>query len=135
MAVVHRAPDELLLEHRELDGQGLSEWAKGRRPLRERQRERLADAADLEELQAPRRALGLDLELPIDPERRRDPRTRGLGDEDLAPRRERLEAPGQVHVGPDRGVFRAAERSDVADDHAAGVDPDAHLELNAVLRG
>src|SRR5207247_10399008 len=107
--------DEFFLEHRELDGQRLCEWAKGRRPLGERQREGLADAADLEELQAPRRALGLDLELPIVAERRRDPGTRGLGDEDLAPGHARLDAPGQVHVGPDRGVFRATERSAVAD--------------------
>src|SRR5262249_61000435 len=95
-------------------------------PGRKREREGRADGADLEQGEAARRALGLDLKLSVDPEWRLDPPARLFRDQHLASSRERFYAPGQIHVGAYRGVFRTAQRPDIADDHAAGVDADAH---------
>src|SRR5262245_66062912 len=58
---------------------------------------------------------------------------RVLGNQQLATGGEGLDAPDQVHVGTDRGVFRAAQRTDIAHDHAPRMNSDTHLELGAAL--
>src|SRR5215470_14299913 len=131
---MHGTPDEFLLEHGELNGEGERERSKGLRLRGQPQVERLADSANLVQEEAAGRSLGFHLELPINPQGRRDLFEGVLGHEHLSTYRERFDAPDQVYTGADRGVLGAAHGADVAHDHAARVYPDAHLELGRTLR-
>ena len=66
-------------------------------------------------------------------EDRRDQPLRVLRDLDRAGLRGLLHARGEVHRVAHRRVFGHVLRADVADDHGAGVDADAHREVQAVL--
>ena len=115
------------------DGQRLRQRTEGLGPRGQREVERFADAADFMQLQAARRPFGLDLKLPVNPQRRLDLLARVLRNQELAAGGEGFNAPGEVHVRAHRGVFRPAQRADVADDHPAGVDADAHFEFGSAL--
>ena len=56
-----------------------------------------------------------------------------LAHEDLAGLRKRKQPRRQVRGVPDRGVVHAQVVADLADDHGTGVEPHAHVELDATL--
>ena len=108
--------------------------------------ERRADALDAAQLAGPGlrrqhaiRADGGALALHVDPaqvfeiEDRRNQPLRVLRDLDRAGLGRLLHARGEVHRVPHGRVFGHVLRADVADDHRAGVDADAHREVQAVL--
>src|SRR5262249_30748673 len=133
-ALVHGPSDELLLENRESDWQRRLERGE-RHPRRwQRQPTGLTHGADLVQDEAPRGPLRLDLIPTIDAQGCLDLRSRVLGNEELTPDGEGLDAPGEIHVDPHNGVLRTTQRADVAHDDAPGVHTDAHFELYATLR-
>src|SRR5215467_15401933 len=104
-AVVHGSAGKFLLQHRESDAEWCGERRQEHCSQRQRELEGLANCSHLEQGEAPRDALRLDLTLPVDAQRGLDPVARILGDEHLTADGEGLDAPGQVHGGSHRGVL------------------------------
>ena len=88
-----------------------------------------ADAQDLEQDDGSLDALGSNLHLLADPELIADVLPRRFGDEDLAACGAGLNARGEINVASHHAIFHPLGRTDIADDHLAGVKADPHLDL------
>src|SRR5262249_19552008 len=97
--------------------------------FRQKEPMRLANSQDFREGDGVFDPLCFDLHLLSKLENRCQLLSRGLRDQDLAPRRSRLYPRGEVDLTSHHSVLHPFSRPDISHYHQAGMDPYTHLHL------